>query len=309
MKINLFILFLACSYASQVLGIAQPESLGSAENPVIISLLPTHADDDSETKQYQALFNEITQRFGIHFDVYQSESYEAAINDFCEEKSHISSLGPTTYNIVKKRCDHAELLAVEVKNGESVYFSGIFTHKKHGYQDLSELKQQSIAFGNKDSTSSFNYPLAMLLAADIQPEHDFSNIWIMGSHIESIKTLAQGKVTAAAASFPAWRKAIHSGLINPIEYKPLAKSKPIPTPPLAINSKIPHSLKDKIKEALSSIHTWENSEQLLTIAGRKIDRYDINFDPQLYIDTFENMRRLTPEIKEKVINKAEKSAH
>lgn len=215
--------------------------LGTINNPVILSFLSNQLEKQqennkktgktgkiSEAQYYTRLLAAITEREGIYFKIQQSKSYEDSVTLFCTEKTHIAALGAITYNAVKNSCKLAELLAVEVRNGESIYFSGIFVHKKHNIQQARQLKNKTLALGNPYSTSSFNYPLAMLIDEGIQPEHDFTKIWIMHNHLAAIEKLAKGEAFAAAASFQSWKGAIDKGVINPLNFKPLLKSEPIP---------------------------------------------------------------------------------
>lgn len=289
--------------------------LGTINNPVILSFLPNQLesllendekiDKTGEGQYYTRLLAAITKRTGIYFKIQQSKNYEDSVNLFCAEKTHIAALGLITYNEVKNNCKLAELLAVEVRNGESIYFSGIFVHKKHNIKQAIQLQNKTIALGNPHSTSSFNYPLAMLIDEGIQPEHDFNKIWIMYNHVAAIKKLAKGEVFAAAASFQAWKTAIDKGVINPLNFKPLLKSEPIPNPPLVINKTLPVALKEKIKQAFKLIHTWDNSEKILNFS-RKIDRYDTAVDDQLYVDIFNKLNKFDKAIKSSILKKYEK---
>lgn len=283
---------------------SQWSELGTSNHPVVLSFLPNKSDKSKniEERYYQGLVKAITARYGINIVVKQSKSYEAAVDDFCTGKTHIAVLGVVTYNEAKQRCKVAELLAVEVRNSESIYFSGFFVHKKYDINDIQQLKNQTLALGNPYSTSSFNYPLAMLINAGLQPEYDFKNIVITGSHAEAIEKLANGEVFAAASSFQSWRQAIIKGVIDPIHFKPLIKSAPLPNPPLVINKTLPIELKEKIRKAFKLVHTWGDAEKILNVA-RKIDRYDVIVDDQLYINTFHQLSKFDNTIKQRIVKK------
>lgn len=264
MIINVCFLVLLTSINNTVLA-DEFSQLGTINQPVVLSFLPNQGQEGKarEAQYYKQLLAAITARYGVYFVIQQSKSYEDAVNDFCAGKTHIAALGAVTYNEAKRRCRFTKLLAVEVRNGESIYFSGIFTHKKHAIDDVKQLKNKTLALGNQHSTSSFNYPLAMLIDEGLQPEHDFKKIWVMENPAYAIEKLAKGEVFAAAASFKIWKESIDKNTINPIYFKPLMKSEPIPNPPLVINNQLPKALKEKIKQAFTLVHTWENSEKIL----------------------------------------------
>lgn len=276
--------------------------LGTLNQPIVFAFLSNQASKKSsnEAQYYKRLLAAITARYGIYFVVQQSESYEEAVSDFCQGKTHITILGAVTYNQAKQRCHFTEFLAAEVRNGESIYFSGIFIHKQHKLKRLEQLKGKTLALGNQYSTSSFNYPLVMLLEAGIQPERDLKKIGVMGAHESTIEKLANNEVFAAAASFQSWREAVNKGLIDPINFEPLIKSEPIPNPPLVISSILPKLLKEKIRQAFDNIHTWRDSETLLN-SLRKIDRYDTTIDEQIYIRTASKLNRIDHTLKQRIL--------
>ncbi|MEM1200403.1 MAG: phosphate/phosphite/phosphonate ABC transporter substrate-binding protein [Pseudomonadota bacterium] len=249
-------LFAAAAAFVLMLSLAHAQGLpdGSAGNPVRVIMVPAEIGSRDTLSDYRPVFNAITKEYGIHFDLKLGDSYAAAVQGLCNDQADIGWYGAVTYGQAREICD-AELLAVDVKKGESVYFSGIYTAKDSGIADLDELNGRSLAVGDPNSTSSFNFPFAMVLAAGIDPAKDLSKIVIAGSHTNSIAALKEGRVNAAAASFNAWEKAVKKGIIDPTKFKVLAKSEGIPNPPLAMNKKLAPELKAKIRLAFSEIHT------------------------------------------------------
>ena len=91
----------------------------------------------------------------------------------------------------------------------------------------------------------------MLIAAGVDPVKDLSKVIIAGSHSASLAALSEGKVDAAAASYNSFGKAVDGGAIDPAKFKPLAKSQPIPNPPLAMNKGLSDELKKQMNDAMS----------------------------------------------------------
>ena len=309
-----FILFIFINISSAS---AMSYNLGTEENPLIISISPAEiSKKQHESEDYLPLLNTITEKYGIYFKLHQSENYTESLNDFCSGKVHIVSLGVVSFNMVKEKCDYAEPLAVETYSGTSFYYSGIFINRKYKIDSLSQLKDLvdssesedmsdiNIAFGSQYSTSSFIYPLYMLIYSDINPLENFSKIFIMKSQLNAIKKLAEGEVIVAAVSFQIWKKAIQLGIINPMQYKPIIKSSSIPKPILVMNKKIPRSLKNKLKKSFGFSHTWSNSEKILQIQDKKIDRYDINnLNISQYKSLFKKLNIITFHISKEIIEK------
>jgi phosphonate transport system substrate-binding protein len=143
----------------------------------------------------------------------------------------------------------------------------------------------------------------MVMAAGIDPAKDLSKIIIAGSHTNSIASLKEGRVDAAAASFNAWEKAVKKGVIDPSKFKVLAKSEGIPNPPLAMNTKLKPELKAKLKEAFAKIHTLVEPQFIRGYGGKKVDRYDTEYPLEKMLGALKKLSALTKEVKGQIIEK------
>lgn len=276
---------------------------GSADNPVRVIMVPAEIGSRDTLSDYRPVFNAITKEYGVHFDLKLGDSYAAAVQGLCNDQADIGWYGAVTYGQARELCD-AELLAVDVKKGNSVYYSGIYAAKDSGLESLEDLKAQSLAVGDPNSTSSFNFPFAMVLAAGIDPAKDLDKIVIAGSHTNSIAALKEGRVTAAAASFNAWEKAVAKGIIDPTKFKVLAKSEGIPNPPLAMNKKLDPELKATIRLAFSEIHTKVDPQFVRGYGGKTVDRYDTEYPLEKMLGALDKLSALTKRVKGEIIEKA-----
>ncbi|MFT7371428.1 MAG: phosphonate transport system substrate-binding protein [Oleiphilaceae bacterium] len=302
MKIKTFV---AASIAATMLsGMASAELPdGSKEHPLRVLMIPADTGSNDITQDYKPVFNGITKHYGIHFDIKAGNSYSAVVEGLCNDHADIAWLGASTYGEAYNKCG-VELLAVDVKKGDSSYYSGIFTRKDNGIKSLSDLKGKSMAFGSTSSTSSFNFPVAMLIAGGIDPVKDFNKVIITGSHSASLAALAEGRVNAAAASYNSFGKAVQKGAIDPAKFAPLAKSQPIPNPPMAMNKSLPKDLKQKLREAFNNIHTKIDPSKIRGYGGKKVDRYDANFDEKKIFDALAKLGAVTKAVKAGMIDKA-----
>jgi phosphonate transport system substrate-binding protein len=276
---------------------------GSKERPLRVLMVPADTGTDDITKDYAPVFNGITKHYGIHFDLKAGSSYAAVVEGMCNNQADIAWYGASSYGEANAKCG-VDLLAVDVKKGDSVYYSGIFTRKGSGIKSLNDLRGKRISFGSPSSTSSFNFPVAMLIADGIDPVKDFNKIIIAGSHSASLAALAEGKVDAAAASYNSFGKAVKKGVMDPKKFKPLAKSQPIPNPPLAMNKHLDKGLKSKLREAFNNIHTKIDPSKIRGYGGKKVDRYDANFDENKIYDALSKLGAVTKQVKVGMIDKA-----
>jgi phosphonate transport system substrate-binding protein len=193
---------------------------------------------------------------------------------------------------------------LDVTKGESVYYSGIFTRRDSGLNSLQDLKNHSLALGDTHSTSSFNYPVAMLIAAGVDPAKDLSKIVLAGSHSSSIAAMKEGRVDACAASFNSFEKAVKNNILDPDKFKVLAKSEPIPNPPMAMNTNLSPQLKAKLKKIFNTIHTKVDPEKIRGYGGKKVDRYDAEYPVEQMLAALNKLAAVTHQVKEAMIEKA-----
>lgn len=276
---------------------------GSKDNPLRVLMVPADTGTNDITQDYKPVFDGITQHYGIHFDIKAGNSYAAVVEGMCNDQADIAWFGVSTYGEANERCG-VDLLAVDVKKGDSSYYSGIFVRKDSGINKITDLKNKRVAFGSTSSTSSFNFPVAMIIAEGVDPAKDLNKVIIAGSHSASLAALAEGKVDAAAASYNSFGKAVKKGAIDPAKFKPLAKSQPIPNPPLAMNKGLSSDLKTKLKDAFNTIHTKIDPSKIRGYGGKKVDRYDAQFNEKKIFDALAKLGAVTKQVKEEMIAKA-----
>ena len=276
---------------------------GSKAHPLRVLMVPADTGTNDITRDYAPVFEGITKNYGIHFDLKAGSSYAAVVEGMCNNQADIAWFGASTYGEANNKCG-VDLLAVDVKKGDSSYYSGIFVRKDSGIKMISQLKGKRMSFGSTSSTSSFNFPVAMMIAGGVDPVQDLNKVIIAGSHSASLAALSAGKVDAAAASYNSFGKAVKKGAIDPALFKPLAKSQAIPNPPLAMNKGLSVSLKTKLREAFNNIHTKIDPAKIRGYGGKKVDRYDAHFDEKKIFAALAKLGAVTKQVKEGMIDKA-----
>lgn len=252
---------------------------GSKEKPLMVMLIPADGGTEEGTiKDFQPVFNAITRAYDINFVIKVGQSYGAVVQAMANDQVDVAFHGPVSYVQTRER-GAAQLLAVSVDKGSSVYYSGIFVPKDSPVKTLADLKGKSVAVGDSSSASSFTFPLAMIKDAGVDPVQDLSKIVMTGSHVNSLKAVAEGKTDAGCASFDSLEKAINQGQIAADALRPLQKSEPIPNPPIAMHTKLPDALKTKLKDAFTNVHKAEGvtPEMIRGYGGKKVDRYDTEY--------------------------------
>jgi phosphonate transport system substrate-binding protein len=251
------------------------------------------------------VFNAVTRMTDLHFDVRVGQSYGAVVEGMANHLTDIAFFGPVTFLQARER-GGAELLAVAVEKGQSIYYSGIFVRTAAPAQRVEELRGKRMAFGDVNSTSSFAFPVAMLLDAGLDPARDLGAVLITGSHANSLKALQEGHVDAAAASFDSFEKAVRQGAIKAEEVRVLAKSQPIPYPPLAMHPKLPAAIKAKLRDAFNRVHAAPgiSKDMIRGYGGARVDRYDASYPEAEFVAAGAKLARVTDELKGRMLKKS-----
>lgn len=278
---------------------------GTTEKPLMVMLIPADGGTEDGTKSdFLPLFNAITKTQGLHFDVHVGQSYGAVVEGMANGQVDVGFFGPVSYLQAKKRAG-AELLAVQVENGSSTYLAGIFVRGDSPLHTLGDLKGKTLAVGDPGSTSSFAFPLAMLIKAGVDPVKDLAKIVFAGSHVNSLTACAEGRADAGAASFLSLEKAVSDKKIPADKLRPLANSDPIPSPPLAMHPGLDPEIKKKLRAGFAGVHKAPGitPEQVRGYGGKKVDRYDVDYADAEFMKAAQQLEKVE-EIKDAVLKKA-----
>lgn len=289
--------------------IAAPAALGSAQRPLQVVLIPADGGTEDGTRaDFLPVFNAVSKTTGLQFKIRVGQSYNAVVEAMCSGSADIAFFGPVAYvEASRRRC--AELLAVSVEKGRSTYYAGIFARRKAPIQRIADLKGKRVAFGDINSGSSFVFPMAMILEARLDPVRDLAAIRLTGSHANSLAALVQGQADAAALSFDSFEKAVNQGVVSADDIKVVARSMPIPNPPLGMNTRLPAAMKLKLKAAFAGVAQAPGvtPDMIRGYGGKRVDGYDTRFPESKYATAARLMARVNDPLKAEILKKA--SAH
>jgi phosphonate transport system substrate-binding protein len=276
---------------------------GSSDRPLRVVLIPTDGGtEDGTRKDFEPIFNAISEATNLNFELKVGQSYGAVVEAMCNGSADIAWFGPVSYLQAHERgC--ANLLAMAVRKGESVYYSGIFARKDSGVDSIADIRGKRIALGDIHSTSSFNIPVAMMLRAGIDPARDTAKVIIAGSHANVLSALSQGVVDVGGASFDSYEKALNAGVIDGNDIKVVAKSAPLPYPPLAIHPEVGASIKTRLQDAFNTVHTMSGikPEQIRGYGGKQVDRYTSDVSEETMAEVGDMLNAVTRDVKQSIL--------
>lgn len=275
-----------------------PASTGNT--PVKVVLIPADGGTASGTlADFQPLFATLSESTGMTFDLSVTQSYSAAVEALCTGSADVAFVGPAAYLQAHQRgC--ADLLAVGVRGGKSLYYAGIFVPETSPLRTISDLKGRSVAFGDLNSTSSFLMPVSMMIAAGVDPARDLAAVRLTGSHPNSLAALRAGEVDAAALSFDSFDRALRAGIPGVENFRVLARSAPMPYPPFVVSTRLSPDRQDRLRKGFDKL----SARDLRGYAGRKLDSYTTIVEHTPFDELAAALAPVTAERKAAILHRA-----
>ncbi len=279
---------------------------GTADNPLRVILVPADGGTEDGTKaDFEPVFNAITRTHGLHFTIRVGQSYGAVTEAMVRKQADIAFFGPLSYLQTRER-GGAELLAVAVSKGQSIYYSALFTRADSGIQSVADVKGRSLALGDVNSTSSFAYPVAILIHGGVSPVTDTSSVVLAGTHANSLAALSEGRVDVCGASLDSYQKAVNQGAIDPQQVVVLARSEAILYPPITMHPELPAAIKSQLREAFGQVHQAPGikPDMIRGYGGKRVDRYDPTISEEVFTETGRSMALIDDDLKAALIRRA-----
>lgn len=271
-----------------------------------VLLVPSDGGTEDGTRQdWQPLFDAVSSQTGLSFEIRVGQSYAAVVEAIAAGRIDIAYMGTVSYLKARER-GPVEVLAIGEMEGGAVYYSGLFLRHDSPVTSVADLAGRSLALTDPSSSSGFVYPVNILLREGIDPARDLGSILLTGSHGNSLKALSLGQVECAAAPFESYIKAVRQGILDPRTIRILAKSDPIPNPPLVVSQRVSPELRRLLRETLHTLHTQPGvrPDMLRGHAGRQVDRYNAEVPESVFTLALQNMARVEGPVTEALLRRA-----
>lgn len=211
----------------------------------------------------------VSKQTGYDVEVMVPSSYAAVVEAMRGGNAQVAYFSGWPYLKAHMMAD-ASLLLVEERNGQPFYHSQWYVQKDSKIEKLSDLKGKKIAFTSPTSTSGFLFPYAELIKQEVVEQGQdlnkvFGNVFFAGGYEAALKSVASGKVDAAAASDYALEL-----YLTPEEQEKvrvLTKMGPVPTHGFAVRADMKPEVREKVKNALLELNKDENKELLKSVYG------------------------------------------
>ncbi len=210
----------------------------ATSKPLRVAVLPWQSPEKQQEKlQPLAEYLQKILKRPVNFQI--TKNYAAAVDLVVKEEVDMAYLAALTYIKAHERNSNIKPLVIPIDkaSGRPWYTSVIVANTAKNIKSLQDLKGKRFAFVSPSSTSGFLIPMNGLQTADINPTREFSKIRYSGSHDKAGQDLADGVVDAIADDKASFLRSQKSGKLAAAKYKVIWESKPIPAPPIVINTK------------------------------------------------------------------------
>lgn len=187
----------------------------------------------------------------------------AEINQLIKtEHCDAALVGSWSYVDMEGSADIERLVVPEIK-GERKKHSYIIVSADSDIEDLEDMRNRKFVFTDPLSFSGKQYVVYLLKEMEETPETFFSEYIYSYSHYNSIISVAEDWVTAAAVDSSVYKQLLEDDPELEDQVKIIAQSPPVGNPPVVVSSQLQPELREKIKETFLSMHETEEGQKAL----------------------------------------------
>ncbi|PKN28393.1 MAG: phosphate/phosphite/phosphonate ABC transporter substrate-binding protein [Deltaproteobacteria bacterium HGW-Deltaproteobacteria-21] len=266
----------------RVVKIEKPSSNQTA-SPVLRVAVAAMISPKETFVSYRDLLTYIGHKIGRETEFIQRKTYREVNDLLGMGRIDIAFICSGPYAAGRKQYG-LELLAVPQIQGAHDYRSYLIV-KNDGFRTIEDLKGRVFAFTDPESNTGRLVPSFWLERIGERPESFFGRLIYTYSHDNSIRAVARGLVDGASVDSLIWDyyNRRNPGLTG--STRVIRQSEPYPVPPVVASRVLGKNDRDRISQALVSMHTDQEGRRILDHLG--FDRFIL--PPE---DWFENLVRI-----------------
>ena len=260
-KTTLVLLALLTLFALALAGCGGQADLGTAENPIIMSFVPS-----GDTQQIIASGNELaqllTESTGLTVTANVGTDFAAVREAMGAGQAHIGWLNTFNYVLAHEKYG-VDVGLVTQRFGATTYTGQIVVRADSGIASLADLKGKVMCWVDPNSTSGYIIPRILLAANGVNPDTDFSQTIEAGSHNNVITQVYNGDCDAGATFVDA-RSSVEADLPDVKEVVAvLAETTDIPNDSVSFIEDFPAETREQIVNALLEISSTDAGKEVL----------------------------------------------
>lgn len=227
-----------------------PASKGSKlPQHIVIGLLPDR-DTERLLKANETLFTYISQKLDVSYDVIIPNSYEDLLNQFQAGTIDLAFFGGITFTKAMKQSGAVPLV---MRNIDLDFISYLIVRSDSQIKNIEMLKNKSLTFGSRLSTSGHIMPRYYMKLLNISPENYFSKVQYSDSHTATIEDVVNKVVDAGVLNSQIFEAGISERPLLASELSVVWQSPPFPDYVWAIRPSFDVEFNQKLVDAFMSI--------------------------------------------------------
>ncbi len=175
---------------SLMLSACGPAKLGTEDNPIIMSFVPS-GDTQEIIASGDQLAEMIAEKTGLVIEANVGTDFAAVREAMGAGTAHIGWLNTFNYVLANEKFG-VDVGLVTVRYGASTYVGQFNVRADSGIESLDDLKGKVMCWVDPNSTSGYIIPRIMLAANGIDPDTDFDKTVEAGSHNNVITQVYNG---------------------------------------------------------------------------------------------------------------------
>jgi len=250
-KSLLLALLVVMSVVAVVLAGCGTPKLGTAENPIIMSFVPS-GDTQEIIASGDTLAKMVSDKTGLVVTANVGTDFSAVREAMCAGKAPIAWLNTFNYVLAHEKCG-ADVALATIRYGATTYKGQIIVNAASGIKTLADLKGKTMCWVDPVSTSGYIIPRIYLAANGIDPDKDFAKTVESGSHNNVVTAVYNGDCDAGATFVDA-RTSIQKDFADVMDkVLVLATTTDIPNDGVDFSKDFPADSRTKIVNALLEI--------------------------------------------------------
>jgi phosphonate transport system substrate-binding protein len=260
-KSSLLVLVVLFTVAALLLTGCGGSKLGSDNNPIVMSFVPSGDTQDIMASGDQ-IAEAISEATGLTIQSNVGTDFAAVREAMGAGKAHIGWLNTFNYVLANEKYG-VDVGLVTERYGTTSYKGQINVGADSGITSLEDLKGKVMCWVDPNSTSGYIIPRIMLQAAGIDPDNDFAQTVEAGSHDNVVTAVYNGDCDAGA-SFDDARDNIEEDFPDVKEkVVVLAVSPDIPNDSVSFTKDFPEETRAQIVDALLAYAATDEGKEAL----------------------------------------------
>ncbi len=218
----------------------------------------------------------VKDNLGAKLDVYLASNYAGVIQALLGEQIEFMHMGASGYAAAHLQSDGnvEPLVAPKNPDGSIGYHSVMIVRADSDYQSIEDLKGETFAWADPNSTSGYLMPNSSLRSQGINPKEHFGEVVFSGGHEQSVIGLMDKTYEAVVTWTNDPEKHTRGGInmmlerdvIEKDDFRVIWSSEPIPNPVIAARGDLPQDLIDDFQQMLLNLK--EKNEKIFRQVAR-----------------------------------------